>query len=131
LSPQPGLKPWLLAAAAGTEVRHWASSKTTATDTKTTITKMTVSIGGLVRKGCGGNRGSGGVSVTRPPQPFSSSERQQDSDSKRGKSTGGQEAVVLREVAQQLTPNQRTREAWQKAAAQQKAEVAWQQEAAW
>jgi hypothetical protein len=94
-------------------------------DTKTTNTKTTIGIGHCVR---GGNRGSGEVSVTRP---FSLGETQQDSDATRGRGAGIQEAMTLQMVAQQLTTNQRTRGAWQKAAVQQKAVVDWQQEAAW
>jgi hypothetical protein len=79
-----------------------------------TITKMTIGVRHHVRKGCGGNRCSGGVSVTRLPQPFSLSETQKNSDAASGKGAVGQEAVVLQEVVQQLTTNQKTRGVWQK-----------------
>ncbi len=84
------------------------------------LSPIAISIGRYVRKGCGENRGSGGVSVTRPLQPFSLGETQQDSDATRGRGTGRREAVMLREVARQLATNQRMRGAWQKAAEKMK-----------
>jgi hypothetical protein len=61
--------------------------------------------GFLWRKGCGRNRGSGGVSITRPSQQFSLDETQLDSDATKGKGSSGKEVVALQELAQQLTTN--------------------------